>query len=111
MGDEDWRSRRGTPQINEKASGKDSHISSSSDNDFQNFVRKSLTSNKFELDDVAQKLNQVLVNQTAVENRLTDLETKVVKNSFDIRNITQSLDFESDRMTTAEKLSVSCNKN
>ena len=109
VGDDSERSTRssvvehGTPQTEKKASGKDSHISSSSDNDFQDFVRKSLTSNKSALDDVAQKLNQVLVNQTALENRLTDLEPKVVKNSSDIRDVTQSLDFESDRVTTAEK--------
>ena len=87
MGDDSKRSTRssvvelGTPQTEKKARGKDSHISSSSsDNDFQDFVRKSLTSNKSALDDVAQKLNQVLANQTALENRLTDLEPKVVKN-------------------------------
>ena len=109
MGDDSKHSTRssvvehGTPQTEKKASGKDSHISSSSDNDFQDFVRKSLTSNKSALDDVAQKLNQVLANQTALENRLTDLKPKVVKNSSDVRDITQSLDFESDRVTTAEK--------
>ena len=109
MGDDSKRSMRssvvehGNPQTEKKARGKDSHISSSSDNDFQDFVRKSLTSNKSALDDVAQKLNQVLANQTALENRLTDLEPKVVKNSSDIRDITQSLDFESDRVTTVEK--------
>ena len=109
MGDDSKRPTRssvvahGTPQTEKKASGKDSHISSSSDNDFQDFVRKSLTCNKSALDDVAQKLNQVLANQTALENQLTDLEPKVVKNVSDIRDITQSLDFESDRVTTAEK--------
>ena len=50
----------------------------------------------------------MLPDETALENRLTELERKVVKNLSDIRDTTQSLDFEFERLKRAKTLSVLC---
>ena len=94
MSDQGEAARRST----RSQSAADSHATTAGNHnkpekDFQEFVRQSL---------VQKKLDQVLVNQQALENRLSKLEPEVERNSSDIKKVIKSLDFESERMNANE---------
>ena len=103
MGDQGEAARRNT----RSQSVADSHATTAgNDNkpeeDFQEFVRQSLVQNKLSIDGMVEKLDQVLANQQALENRLSKLEPEVERNSSDIKEVIKSLDFESERINANE---------
>ena len=103
MSDQGEAARRST----RSQSAADSHATTAgnhnkTDEDFQEFVRQSLVQNKLSIDGMVEKLDQVLANQQALENRLSKLEPEVERNSSDIKEVIKSLDFESERINANE---------
>ena len=106
MGDASKRSTRAAASERTECtpkSGKGTPKAKDEEHEFQDFVRTSLLDNKSALENVVQKLNMVLANQAALENRLSELEPKVDQNSKDIKDINDCKEFDSQRISANEK--------
>ena len=86
------KDQRATHTTSRGRSGKDGDCDNNPDqNNFEDFVRNTFTS-------LGPKIDQLLTGQTALEEKMSALETRVNTNASAIGNITESLEFESENI-------------